>query len=400
MPGELPSARAGLGSAPIQTRPDQTKPHGAIAVIRIRKLETFANEFVCFVRATMEDGSFGWGQTSTYNADITAQVFHRQVAPWVLGRDAGDIAGAVRIVEEREHKYPGSYRCRALAGLDTALWDWRGRCEDKPVAALLGGTRTHLRAYASSMKRDITAREEADRLVRLRDSQGFDAFKWRVAAECGRDVDEWPGRTEEIVPTVARALGPDVAKLVDANSGFSPARAIEVGRLLEAEGICHFEEPCPYWELDQTAQVTRALALDVTGGEQDWDFNIWRQMIDQRAVDVLQPDIMYMGGLTRTLHLVDMAHRAGMTCTPHSANLSLVTICTAHLLAAIPNAGPYIEFSIEGADYYPWQQGLFLGDPFRIEDGRMAVPQGPGWGVEIAPAALEGMAWQASEMEA
>ena len=81
------------------------------------------------------------------------------------------------------------------------------------------------------MKRDITPEAEAARLVRLRDEQGFDAFKWRVGAECGRDIDEWPGRTEQIVPTLARALGSGCAKLVDANSGFSPRRAIEVGRL-------------------------------------------------------------------------------------------------------------------------------------------------------------------------
>ena len=85
-----------------------------------------------------------------------------------------------------------------------------------------------------------------------------------------------------------------------------------------------------------------------------------------------------------------------------SASVSgpLVTICTAHLLAAIPNAGPYLEFSIEGADYYPWQQELFLGDPFRIEDGRMKVPDGPGWGVEINPAWLEQAHYMVSEVEA
>jgi L-alanine-DL-glutamate epimerase-like enolase superfamily enzyme len=98
-------------------------------------------------------------------------------------------------------------------------------------------------------------------LVRLRDEQGFDAFKWRVAAECGRDVDEWPGRTKEVIPVVARALGQDVAKLVDANSGFSPARAIAVGKILQDEGISHFEEPCPYWNFEETKQVTLALDL-------------------------------------------------------------------------------------------------------------------------------------------
>jgi len=179
-------------------------------------------------------------------------VFHRQVAPWALGADALDIAALVRRIEEKEHKYPGSYRCRALAGLDTALWDLRGKLEGKPVVELLGGSPRRLRAYASSMKRDITPDQEAARLVRLRDDAGFDAFKWRVAAECGRDVDEWPGRTEAIVPRVARALGDGVAKLVDANSGFSPPRAIQVGALLAAEGISHFEEPCPYWKLAET----------------------------------------------------------------------------------------------------------------------------------------------------
>ena len=88
---------------------------------------------------------------------------------------------------------------------------------------------------------------------------------------------------------------------MDANSGFSPPRAIEVGRLLEAEGIGHFEEPCPYWKLEETKQVADALAIDVTGGEQDWDLATWQRMIDMRAVDVVQPDVMYMGGLVRTL---------------------------------------------------------------------------------------------------
>ncbi|MFZ1679578.1 MAG: mandelate racemase/muconate lactonizing enzyme family protein, partial [Rhizobiaceae bacterium] len=105
----------------------------------IVRLETFANEFVCFVRATAEDGAFGWGQTSTYNADITAQVFHRQVAPWALGSQDSDIAGIIDLVERKEHKYPGSYRCRALAGLDTALWDLAGRRAGKAVVELLGG---------------------------------------------------------------------------------------------------------------------------------------------------------------------------------------------------------------------------------------------------------------------
>jgi L-alanine-DL-glutamate epimerase-like enolase superfamily enzyme len=357
--------------------------------MKIASLETFANQFVCFVRLTTDSGAVGWGQTSTYNADITAAVFHRQVAPWTLGADALDIEALITRVEEREHKFPGSYRCRALAGLDTALWDLRGKLAGKPVVELLGGKPRRLRAYASSMRRDISPADEARRLVQLRDELGFDAFKWRVAAECGHDIDEWPGRTEAIVPQVARALGDGVAKLVDANSGYSPRRAIEVGRLLETEGISHFEEPCPYWKLAETKQVTDALALDVTGGEQDWDLATWERMIEMRAVDIVQPDIMYMGGLSRTLAVVQRAAIAGLPCTPHSANLSLVTVCTMHLLGAIANAGKYLELSIEGADYYPWQQGLFREDPYQVRDGHVTIPAAPGWGVEINPGWLD-----------
>ncbi len=366
-------------------------------MIQIARLETFADEFVCFVKLTTDTGAVGWGQTSTYNADITATIFHRQVAPWALGQDALDIDALIGRIEDREHKYPGSYRCRAMAGLDTALWDLHGKLEGKPVVELLGGTPRRLRAYASSMKRDITPAAEAARLVRLRDEQGFDAFKWRVAAECGHDVDEWPGRTEEIVPLVARALGPDVAKLVDANSGFTPNRAIDVGHLLEAEGIGHYEEPCPYWKLVETKEVADALAIDVTGGEQDWDLGTWARMIGMRAVDIVQPDVMYLGGLTRTLKVVAMAAAAGLPCTPHSANLSLVTLCTMHLLGAIPNAGKYLELSIEGPDYYPWQQHLFLGDPYAVKDGCVQIPAEPGWGVEVNPEWLRTATYQSSE---
>lgn len=364
--------------------------------MKIARLETFTNPYVGFVRVTSDSGEQGWGQVSTYHSDITCQIFHRQVAPHALGTDALDFDDLLDVITEREHKFPGSYLRRAMAGLDTALWDLRGKLEGKPVASLIGGGPGKLRAYASSMKRDITPQEEADRLCALRDEKGFDAFKFRVAAECGRDVDEWPGRTEEIVPTVSRALGDGVAKLVDANSGFSPARAIEVGRLLKDEGVSHFEEPCPYWELEQTKQVTDALSIDVTGGEQDCDIPTWRHMIGMRAVNIIQPDVMYLGGLTRTLRVAKMAEEAGLPCTPHCANLSLVTMCTMHLLTAIPNAGKYLEFSIEGEDYYPWQSDLFVGDPYRIEDGKATITDAPGWGVEINPQWLENATHQES----
>ncbi len=369
-----------------------------IGEMKISGIETFCTEFVGFVRVTADDGATGWGQVSTYNADITSRIVHRQIAPWALGSDALDIAGLIDTIPRREHKFPGSYLCRALAGIDTALWDLRGKLEGKSVCELLGGTPRRLRVYASSMKRDITPADEALRFGRLADRYGYDAFKFRVGAECGGDVDEWPGRTEAIIPAMRKALGDGATLLVDANSGFSPHRAIEVGRLLAEHGVVHYEEPCPYWEIGQTKEVADTLAIDVGGGEQDALFPIWRQIIDTRAVDVIQPDVCYAGGLTRTLRIADMGARAGLPCMPHSANLSMVTLFTMHLLGAIPNPGRYLEFSIEGPDYYPWQDGLFRNWPYQVENGTVAIPSDPGWGVEIAPQWLEHASYQASRL--
>lgn len=350
---------------------------------KLVKVESWSNEFVGFVQITMEDGAQGWGQVSTYHADITTQVLHRQITPWLLGKDISDLDDALDLVAEKEHKFPGSYLRRAMAGIDTAFWDMLGKRAGKSVCELLGGVPGPLRVYASSMKRDITPQDEADRILRLRDQYGFSAFKFRVGAECGRGQDEWPGRTEAIVPTIRKALGDDMALLVDANSCYNVEQAIAVGELLLEHDIQHFEEPCPYWEWDQTREVAAALPLDVTGGEQDCDLSVWGHLIKTRVMDIAQPDICYLGGIARTLRVARLAQLHNMPITPHCANLSLVTLFTAHLLKAIPNAGKYLEFSIEGEDYYPWQQNLFRFSPYQIENGCLQVSDAPGWGVEI-----------------
>jgi L-alanine-DL-glutamate epimerase-like enolase superfamily enzyme len=287
--------------------------------MKIARIETFTNSLIGFVRVTTDSGEEGWGQVSTYNADITCEVLHRQVAPHALGADATDIAELVELIGERECKFPGSYLRRATGGLDTALWDLKGKVNGKPVTALIGGSPGKLRAYASSMRRDITPEDEAERLCRLRDEKGFTAFKWRVGMECGRDVDKWPGRSEAIVPRVAKALGDGIDKLVDANSGFSPARAIEIGRILEDNGIAHYEEPCPYWEYDWTREVRDTLSIDITGGEQDCEISSWKTIVGTHVVDVVQPDVLYLGGMWRTLQVARIAAEAGLPNTPSKA---------------------------------------------------------------------------------
>lgn len=369
--------------------------------MKIQSIETFSNKFVGLVRVRTADGAAGWGQISPYNADISAMVMHRQVAPYALGQDPADIDSLIDHIVEAEFKFPGSYLRRALAGLDTALWDLRGKLEGKSVCQLLGGVPRPFPVYASSMRRDITPEEEAGRFVRLRADYGFDAFKFRIGKECGHNEDEWPGRTNKIVAKVRRALGSNATLLVDANCCYTPHKAIEIGLMLEDFGICHFEEPCPYWQFEWTAEVTQALrplAVNVAGGEQDCDLAQWQRMINSRAFDIVQPDICYVGGLTRALRVAKMAGKAGLPCVPHSANLSLVTVFSLHMMGAIENAGPYVEFSIEPTAYYPWQEGIFT-PALEVQTGCVQIPRGPGWGIEINPEWLARAEHQESRLD-
>ncbi len=120
---------------------------------------------------------------------------------------------------------------------------------------------------------------------------------------------------------------------------------------------------------------------------------------EEVTLDEFLADILYLGGVSRTLRVCAMASAAGLPVTPHSANLGMVTLFTMHLLRAIECAGKYLEFSIEGPDYYPWQEGLFVKSPYDVEDGMVSISDEPGWGVEIDPEWLAKSDYQVSEAE-
>src|SRR5688500_12225845 len=141
---------------------------GAEGAMRIQGIETFATRQVGFVRVRTEDGAEGFGQVAPFNADLSAAVLHRHVARHALGADEGDIEGIGDRCIEGEYKFPGSYVCRALTGVDTALWDLRGKREGKSVCELLGGRPRPLPVYGTRMRRDIAPEVAAARLRRLR----------------------------------------------------------------------------------------------------------------------------------------------------------------------------------------------------------------------------------------
>ena len=227
--------------------------------LTITKVESWTQGPYGIVRVTTNDGREGWGQLSSFEPDITATVLHRQVARHVLGSDPAQIDALVDRVIDANMKFPWSYVCRALSGVDTAIWDLYGKIKGKPVCELLGGKTDPFPVYGSSMRRDISPEDEAARLVKLRDERGFKAFKVRLGVPTGHDRDASPGRTEKLIPAIRKAVGDDIRLLADGNSCFTPPKAIEVGRRMEDNRYFWFEEPCPYWELEWTAEVAAAL---------------------------------------------------------------------------------------------------------------------------------------------
>ena len=227
--------------------------------LTVKSVETFQRESLALVRITASDGKVGWGQIAPYEADISAMVLHRLIARRVVGKDIADIDAINDDIIDAQLKFPWSFLCRALAGVDTALWDLYGQITGKPVAVLLGGKVGPLPAYGSSMRRDISPADEATRLAKLRDTFGCKAFKIRLGTPGGRNKDAAPGRSEAIIPAVRKAVGPDIELHADANSCYTPDVAIAMGRRLEDARYAAFEEPCPYWELEWTREVTQAL---------------------------------------------------------------------------------------------------------------------------------------------
>jgi len=283
--------------------------------------------------------------------------------------------------------------------LVVGLFALLGKVAGKGVADLLGGrVRDPVPMYASSMRRDIAPDDEAERLRRLAREQGFRAVKVRIGtgpqARWGSDGDMWPGRTEALVQAVRAALGEEVRINVDANSSYTAHKAVRVGRMLERFGVFHFEEPCPYPDIESTRAVADALDVYVAGGEQDNSIPQFRRMAAMHAVDIVQPDILYIGGVCRALRAAGVAREFGLACTPHAANRAMVQLFTLHFAAAVPNCLYEQEWTIEPTD---WSDGL-LERPLEIEDGAVKVPDGPGWGIEVNEDWLQDAEGRVSEL--
>ncbi len=350
--------------------------------MKIERVETVHCEPNLFVRVRTDDGVVGYGECSPMNNRLVAAHIEHALAGLVPGRDPIDIEPLVERMFVSTYKVAGQSMAMAISGIEMALWDILGKACGQPIYKLLGGAyRKQIPVYASSMRRDISPVDEAKRLSALVEKHGFRAVKVKVGGTFGFDQDAAPGRSVALIREVRAALGDGIDIMMDGNSGFSAPRAIEFAREVEEYRIFHFEEPCPYWDLDATAKVAEALDMPVAGGEQDWGLRRFQEMLQIEAVDIVQPDLIKAGGFSVCKKIAALAEAYGAVVTPHQTQ-PFGTVANLHFAASTPSVRYYQEYSIEA---HPLRDKLFLEPVLEVKDGYLTVPEGPGIGVELNP---------------
>jgi L-alanine-DL-glutamate epimerase-like enolase superfamily enzyme len=357
--------------------------------MRITAVEPLRAGPSILVRVHTDEGLTGVGECSPMNAPVIAAHIEHSLAPLVTGEDPTRIEWLAERMLVSTYKIAGQTQAIAMSGIELACWDIAGQAAGVPVWKLLGGLyRDTVPVYASSMQRDTTPDEEAQRFARLIEGHGFRAIKVRAGARWGRDEDAAPGRSEGVVRECRRVLGDDVAIMIDANGAYSAPRAIELGRRLEQYGIHHFEEPCPYHDDESTAKVAAALDMPVAGGEQEWNVVRFRTLLAGNVVDIIQPDVVKVGGLLQARKIGVLAEAFGAPVTQHNTQPTVGTVAMLHFAAVCPQAYTFQEHNLAAVTGEHRLCGLLREPDLTVRDGCLRVPDGPGLGIELDEAKL------------
>jgi len=310
-------------------------------------------------------------------------VLLKHIVPSILGEDARRLEDLLWKVyrAESNYKLQGIALWTGVAAVEMALLELMGRTVQRPVADFFGGVkRRDIAIYTASGERGNTPEAEIDHLRKLVAESGAKALKFRLGGRMNRNVDSLPGRTEALIPKVRDVFGDGMTLYADSNSSYDAREAIRIGRIMEAHGYGFYEEPCEFDDLWGTKEVADALTIPVAGGEQEFSLHRWRWTIENRAVDIVQPDLHYGGGLIRATQVARMAAAAGMLVVPHMSGGGLGYLDVVHFASFTPNIGPFMEF--KGNTTLPVHCAT---SSLKSETGNVRCPTGPGFGVEIAP---------------
>lgn len=323
------------------------------------------------IRLISEDGATGWGEAyGMFAPQVTATILRELVIPQIIGRDPHDVIAIHDDLYDmmRVRGYLGGYYLDALAGIDIALWDLRGKLLGLPLAKLLGAERKRtIRAYVSGLPRDT----QAERAALAKDwiHRGFDAVK---IAACNVRESE----VEEMM-AVREAVGSDAKILMDLHWGFTAPQAIRLINRLDQFDLHLAEAPVEVEDLEGLARVAQSVRTSVGVGEEFRTIHEFRPLLTMHCMDVVQPEMGRMG-ITEFCRVCAMAQAFHCTVMPHATTgVGLFLAASLHASAGLTH------LSMHEYQHSIFDRNLqFLSGNMRCEKGFYHIPDGPGLGVE------------------
>ena len=340
------------------------------------------------VRVHTDQGIVGIGEadTSPYVARTIVEMpsshaIARGLAELLVGENPLEIDRLWQLMfAGSDHYGRAGVALHTISAIDMALWDIAGKASGRPVCELLGGARVaELPVYASEVMPETTG--EVHAIARRVVEGGYGALKlgW---GPLGRDLDH----DEELVRSAREVIGPTGSLMLDGGRAYTVKRALELLRRLEDIDLYWLEEPLEPDDYDGYRRLSDAASVRVAAGEADSGIAPFRTLVEHGHVDVLQPDIARCGGFTVAREIAQLARRRSVEVVPHCFSTGVLIAASLHFAATLDRP-TYSEFSVADS---PLVNGL-LSKPFRLVDGRLAVPTGPGLGVELDEEVVERM---------
>ncbi len=355
--------------------------------VRIASLELLRAGRHYFVRATGANGVVGYSDAHSSVMSAAWPILLKRVMPSFLGQDARQLEKVFHeaYLAQSNYKWQGLPFWVSMAAVEIAVLDLLGKTAGKPIGELLGSVvRREIGVYRASGNRGNSPEAEIAYLQKIVAETGARAIKFRLGARMRYDPAS-TRRDEALIPLTRKTFGAGMTIYADANGSYDVPMAIRIGRMMEAHQFRFFEEPVPFDYYDETREVAAALKIPVALGEQEMSLRGFRRIIETGTARVVQPDIMYFGGLIRAVKVARMAEAAGLECTPHMSGGGLGYLYVAHFASCVPNAGPHQEYKGAG-DTLPVSSDT---SSLESENGILRVPSGPGLGVTIDPGLLK-----------
>lgn len=346
-----------------------------------------------FIKVETDAGIYGWGEAYTQaDRDRSIEITVQQLRRYLIGRSPFDIKHFTFMAYTDFATRRGSmeFYC-AVSGIEHALWDIAGKAAGQPVYNLLGGAaRTQIRVYANgwggggSLENLVNAAKGV--VARGFDAMKFDPFPnpWRAYIS-RRDEDI----AVERVAAVREAVGPDVEILIEVHRRLAPMHAVRVARRMEPYRPFWYEEPVSSRDMAGLAEARREINLPIVTGEELYTKSEFRDVFEQRAADIINPDVCNCGGILELREIAAMAEVYHVVVAPHNYNSTAIGLAaTVHAAAGMPN------FLI--TEYFVnWEAiGKEIATPLIPQNGVISLPTAPGLGIEINEDALAHYAYQ------